>query len=235
MSQTFTANFLQVVFQPIYPAEDLMNVKYLNKRYLKNGGSAMNGSRSSFTCVIVLLLVVALAASARSDPHGFLVAWGDTSYGLCDIPSADSTFVAVAAGSRHALAIREGGVVVGWGYDGMGQCTPTGLNEHFAVVDGGECHSVGTRDAASLYWLECWGCNGLGQAFHSGMGFVDVRAGWHHSVGLLSGGTVVAWGDNALNQLAIPSPNTDFVAVAAGAFHSVALKADGSVVCWGHN
>ena len=64
---------------------------------------------------------------------------------------------------------------------------------------------------------------------------VSVAAGWSHSLGLKTDGSIVAWGYNNYGQCNIPSPNTGFTAVAAGYIHSLGLKEDGSIVAWGYD
>jgi hypothetical protein len=59
-----------------------------------------------------------------------------------------------------------------------------------------------------------------------------VAAGWYHTVGLKSDGTVVAVGDNSYGQCDVDSW-TDIVQVAAGEYHTVGLKSDGTVVAVG--
>jgi len=61
-----------------------------------------------------------------------------------------------------------------------------------------------------------------------------VAAGYAHTVGLKSDGTVVAVGRNAYGQLNVNSW-TDIIQVAAGAEHTVGLKSDGTVVGIGWN
>jgi hypothetical protein len=70
---------------------------------------------------------------------------------------------------------------------------------------------------------------------------VQVAAGWYHTVGLKSDGTVVAVGDNPRDPvLSKGGPCdvgnwTDIVQVAAGAGTTVGLKRDGTVVATGSN
>jgi hypothetical protein len=61
-----------------------------------------------------------------------------------------------------------------------------------------------------------------------------VAAGWCHTVGLKSDGTVVAVGDTSWGQCNV-SGWTDIVQVSAGDLHTVGLKSDGTVVAVGQN
>ena len=63
---------------------------------------------------------------------------------------------------------------------------------------------------------------------------VAVSAGYEHTVGLKSDGTVVAMGLNGNGQCDV-SDWRDIVAVAAGIWHTVGLKSDGTVVATGSN
>ncbi len=61
-----------------------------------------------------------------------------------------------------------------------------------------------------------------------------VAAGWYHTVGLKSDGTVVAVGRNDYGQCNVGGW-TDITQVAAGSIHTVGLKGDGTVVSVGCN
>jgi alpha-tubulin suppressor-like RCC1 family protein len=81
----------------------------------------------------------------------------------------------------------------------------------------------------------------------SGLRFVSaVAAGGRHSLALLAGGTVVAWGSNEAGQLGDGGTTTSNVpvavsglsgvkAIAAGGEHSLALLTNGTVMGWGGN
>jgi len=56
-----------------------------------------------------------------------------------------------------------------------------------------------------------------------------VAAGWYHTVGLKSDGTVVAVGDETFGRCNVDGW-TDIVQVAAGGYHTVGVKSDGTVV-----
>jgi len=61
---------------------------------------------------------------------------------------------------------------------------------------------------------------------------IQISAGYDHTVGLKSDGTVVAVGDNVYGQCNVSSW-TNIVQVSAGGDHTVGLKQDGSVVAVG--
>jgi alpha-tubulin suppressor-like RCC1 family protein len=78
-------------------------------------------------------------------------------------------------------------------------------------------------------------------------GVSAVAAGGHHSLALLSNGTVTAWGDDGAGQLgnglsetlsAVPvavAGLSGVSAIAAGGEHSLALLSNGTVMAWGAN
>jgi hypothetical protein len=62
----------------------------------------------------------------------------------------------------------------------------------------------------------------------------QVAAGWRHTVGLKSDGTVVAVGNNFYSQINVGSWN-GITQIAAARRHTVGLKSDGTVVAVGDN
>jgi Regulator of chromosome condensation (RCC1) repeat len=86
-----------------------------------------------------------------------------------------------------------------------------------------------------------WGSNSFGQcnvpALPVGLTYVEVAAGYGHTVARRSDGSVVAWGTNFDGQCNVPvlPVGLTYVEVAAGPYHTVARRSDGSVVAWGYN
>ncbi|MCD0478765.1 T9SS type A sorting domain-containing protein [Chryseobacterium sp. LC2016-29] len=74
----------------------------------------------------------------------------------------------------------------------------------------------------------------------------SVSAGYMHSIGLKTDGTLWAWGDNSLGQLGdgtgigkttpiqIGTAN-NWLKIATGAYYTVAIKTDGTLWAWGQN
>jgi alpha-tubulin suppressor-like RCC1 family protein len=169
---------------------------------------------------------------------GRLFAWGDNSAGQLGtgtlggssrlpkqvtMPDA-AAVVAIAAGTRHALAVTALGHVYGWGQNNHGEtgtgtvstavATPTLVPMPAGVtpvaVAGGEGYSLALTSAGSVL---AWGLNGHGQL---GNGTTDK--------------TLIA-----LTPVFVTLPaDTTVTAIGAGD-HSVALTATGQVLCWGDN
>jgi alpha-tubulin suppressor-like RCC1 family protein len=64
---------------------------------------------------------------------------------------------------------------------------------------------------------------------------VQVAAGGHHTLALLSDSTVIGWGENGAGQTTEPTGLKNVVAISAGYAHSAALLKDGTIVEWGDN
>ena len=81
--------------------------------------------------------------------------------------------VAIAAGDRHALAIRSDGTVWGWGSNQYGQLGPAGLGDEVETPI-----QVPEIDQA-----------------------VSIATGWSHTLVIRADGTVWGWGDNEFGML----------------------------------
>ena len=124
-----------------------------------------------------------------------------------------------------ASARAEGGRVEGWGTDEFGQIGNSG------TAPAEVCKCIEAPVAV----------DGLSEV-------TQVAAGEAHTLALLAGGTVMAWGGNASGELGdgtneprlAPVPVSvpllsGVVAVAAGSNHSLALLSNGTVMAWGDN
>jgi hypothetical protein len=165
---------------------------------------------------------LSLSLGLKSD--GSVVAWGDA----VALPSPNSGFVAISAGTYRFLGLKDDGSIVVWG--GAVPLPVPPPNADFVAVAAGFLHNLGLKEDGSVV---AWGGNPYGQCDvpEPNTGFVAIAAGEFHSLGLKEDGSIVGWGD--IHSL--PSPNTGFVGVAAGCNHSLGLKADGSIVAWGLN
>jgi len=168
----------------------------------------------------------------RAD--GSLWAWGSNQYGELGNPTNNGTstptptptqvagtYIQLAAGASHSLALRADGSLWAWGlnYDGqLGSTTNTGtLN----------ANPTPTQVAGT---------------------YTQVAAGGSHSLGLRADGSLWAWGANFFGQLGNPTNSNTYTAtptptqvtgtytqVTAGSNHSLGLRADGSLWAWGLN
>ncbi len=177
---------------------------------------------------------------------------------------------AISAGANHSLALLANGTVMAWGENEDGQLgngtvksstvpVPVkGLTGVAAVSAGGESSFALLGKGT----VEAWGSNEQGQLGSStgeevlsdlplpvtGLsGVASIVAGSTHALALLSGGTVMAWGEDTFGQLGngafAPSHETPVAvsglsgvtAISAGRQDSVALLNQGSVMSWGIN
>jgi alpha-tubulin suppressor-like RCC1 family protein len=158
-----------------------------------------------------------VAGNYTVKAQAFLTGWTSS-----DVTSATYaltgpfTSYAVAAGTWHAIGLKNDGTVWSWGGNGSG-----------VLGDA----SGGRSTPAAV--------NGL-------TGVIAISAGWSHNLVLRSDGTVWAWGSNATGQLGDNTTTSrssvaqvarlsSVTAIAAGGYFSVALKSDGTVWTWGWN
>ena len=64
--------------------------------------------------------------------------------------------------------------------------------------------------------------------------YTQVAAGWRHTCGVKTDGTVACWGDDRYGK-STPPVDIFFTQVAAGEDHTCGVKTDGTVACWGYN
>ncbi len=195
-----------------------------------------------------LAKVIAIAAGREYSlallANGTVRAWGGMLPGNNSDPDDDGEFnpptsirrpgtnpvVAIAGGTRHALALRANGSVVGWGdaSESAAMAPPPGVGPLIAI-SAGSGFSVGLRPNGTVV---AWGDNRYHQLeVPPGLRHVVALAcGSYHTVALRAGGTVVAWGNNSAGQTTVPSAASNVVAIAAGGFHSEVLQATGPLL-----
>lgn len=141
------------------------------------------------------------------------------------VPVGAPMVTAVAAGSRHSLALRSDGSVLAFGSNDVGQL--------------GVSDNVGTPTP-----------NPAPTVVPGLQGIIAIAAGADDSLALRSDGTVWAFGLNEFGQLGSAANNgtkapnsvptmvaglSDVVAIAAGLSHTLALRSDGTVWAFGFN
>lgn len=177
--------------------------------------------------------------TTRSQPFFVIVApqrtqiraWGDNYYGQLNIPPDLTDAVAIAAGSRRALAVRRDGTVVSWGRDPSTEWikAPADLTDvvDLAADDYDEVIALKSDGTIVVFNSPAPPPAGLSN-------IVQVACSGDHFAALKSDGTVVAWGNNSRGQTQVPAGLTGVVSIAAGSGRTFALKGDGTVVGWGY-
>jgi hypothetical protein len=174
----------------------------------------------------IALLAVALPGS--------VVAWGDNTYGQCNVPWGLTNVASIAPGFYHSLALRMDGAVVGWGQNDLGQTNPpVGLSNVTAIAAGWGTSFALKGDGT----LEEWGWEdyGLRATAEALTNIISVSALWDCGMALKSDHTVFVWGKSTHGETNVPAGLTDVVAVSGGGYFCMALKRDGTVVSWGSN
>jgi len=162
-----------------------------------------------------------------------VVAWGDNSYGQCDVPTGLTNAIQVAGGFDFSLALKADSTVVAWG-NNMGGATnvPSNLTNVISIAAGGEFALALLQNGTVVGW----GTNNDGQtSVPAGLTNVAaVAAGDACSFALRNDGTIVAWGYNGYGQTNVPAigPTTQ---VAAGVVQGVALLTNSTVAVWANN
>lgn len=176
---------------------------------------------------------------------------------------------AVSTGIGFFLALLKTGQVEAWGENDVGQLGDgTTTNSATPVLVKGLAHvtKISAGGFSSLALLAdgtvmAWGSDRFGQLGDGNFGTIStvpvpvknlsgvtaLSAGFNHNLAVLGDGAVMAWGDNADDELgfstsegfsdvpaAVPGLSA-VAAVSAGQDHSLALLKDGTVRSWGSN
>lgn len=150
--------------------------------------------------------------------------------------------VQIVTGQQYVVGLKADGTVVGAGHKDDGQldfskweniiCIAAGWRHTVGLDKDGNIHVAGYRAKKYMDKIEenkeDW-TNII--AIAAGGGY-DEASGNGHIVGLRDDGTVVAVGDNTMNQCDVEKWDK-IVAIAAGDWHTIGLREDGSVVATG--
>ncbi len=202
-----------------------------------------------------------------TKPYSITAVTGATSY-LWTVPTGWSISAGQGTTSISVLtgSVGQNGQVCVSAINACGSSTASCLDvvvetHSWVMVSAGAYHTLGLGLDGKLF---SWGLNNSGQLgigsilYQSSFpkqvttpsnsaGWSNVSAGYNHSLGVKSDGTLWAWGDNSQGQLGINSTtnktspvqvisgSNTWKKVFAGAYSSFGIKADGSLWAWGNN
>lgn len=145
------------------------------------------------------------------------------------LPPHLTNIIAFAAGTHHALALREDGSVLAWGSaiaSSLGVTNvPASVTNVMAVSAGADFSLALGRDGT----ITGWGSGGAATVPAGLYGVVALAAAPHRAVALKFDGTLVEWGAPAT----LPPGISDVAAVAANSTHTMVAKLDGTVEIFG--
>ena len=196
---------------------------------------------------------------------------GTGNYNAAGAPTQIGTasWLSIATGLHHIVGIQNNGTLWAWGLDsngqlGNGSAVNTVINAPqqidagtWIAVAAGNSHSLAIRSDLTLW---SWGNNNSGELglgvstpyiyvptqVGTGSNWVQVSAGFQHTLGLKSDGSLWSWGSNANGQLGLGNTgfqnlpmrvgaDNNWVKIAAGTLSSFAMKSDNSIWAWGLN
>ena len=182
-----------------------------------------------------LLIAAVACATVLQTTNGAppnVAAWGQNSYGQCNVPADLTNTVMLAADGYFCAAVRSDGTVTAWGDNSSGQRNVPAAATNIVGLGCGGGHVLALRRDGKVL---AWGDNSSGQCnVPAGLtNAMAVSADGNLSLGLRVDGVVFAWGDNAFGHLNVPADLTNAIGIAAGYVMGAALKADRTVVTWG--
>lgn len=181
--------------------------------------------------------VMPIAAGGRQsygiNENGSIVQFDSSSDACC--PPEEGSYIQVAAGVRHGLAIDRSGNVATWGeYQAGQQSVPWGLNNAIQVIAGHSYSAALTFDGRVYEWgSHVSQNNSLITKPDDVTNVVALAGGLTHVLALQDDGTVIGWGDNNFDKATPPDGLRDIKAIAAGAYCSAALSNTGAITYWG--
>ncbi len=184
------------------------------------------------SCLLMVVLLSILAGTAGAVTTGSIVAWGDNTYGQCNVP-AGNDFIAIDSGFNHNIALRADGTIVAWGDNTYGQCEVPYQTGYVAMAAGGN-HNIALELGQQTNPVTCWGDNSYGQCDTPAADeYTNLGAGGRFSLAATVNGKVTGWGDNTSGQCGVPSPN-NYDLITGGLRHTLATTY-GQLAAWGDN
>lgn len=204
-----------------------------------------------------------------------LYSWGANSFGQCGlgntssaittvtaIPNDNNSYMDIAVGENHSLAVRNNGMMVACGRNDVGQLGIGNNNSQttFVTVSGnidkvacGQSHSAAITTNGILY---TWGNNANGQlgladntartspTAVSGTAWTQVVCGQNFTAALNASNELYTWGSNAQGQLGINSNvdsnipvkvgNIAWENISAGNLHMLGVSTENKLYSWGN-
>ena len=169
---------------------------------------------------------------------GTVEAWGDNTYGLCNVPEGLSGVedIAMNTYSHCCLALKEDGTVTAWGDNTYGLCdVPSGLYGVKDIFAASFCFLALKQDGTVAVWGNSpYGLNNLPKGL-SKVTELAIDPQGMFALALKGDGTVAAWGDNDHGECNVPSDLKNVACIKAKIWNAIAVREDGSVVIWGDN
>jgi alpha-tubulin suppressor-like RCC1 family protein len=139
-------------------------------------------------------------------------------------PEPLANIVAIAAGTHHALALREDRRVIQSRGTPLAPIPPPANLEDVSAIAAGYSHSLALKRNGTVV---AWGNNDAGQgAVPEGLSDVEaIAAGARHSLALKRNGAIAAWGMHLKSLISPPPYLTNVLAIAGGGVYSMAVQA----------
>jgi hypothetical protein len=152
-------------------------------------------------------------------------------------PPPGRSYTKIATGDRHALILRDDGILIGLGDNTWGQCNIPILPAGVTFVDiATNLHSLGLLSNGEIL---AWGQNVYFQCnvppLPQGTRYTQVGTTATGSMALRSDGKLIYWGDpfNFNGSLPEAPPNHHFTDVTVGSGHALGLDSSGTLQHWG--
>jgi alpha-tubulin suppressor-like RCC1 family protein len=196
---------------------------------LNNFGEATVPPSLNFDTARTMPIALGGASGFGVDEKGDLVSFSGKS-GV-----SGGSYVSVAAGPRHVLAVTASGTVEAFGDYFAGQtAVPFDLNGVVQVVAGYSYSAALRHDGRVVEWGSHTAPSGEFISKPSDLPRLKhLAGGFSHILGITLTGDVVAWGSNQFEKATPPDGLDNVIDVAANYTCSAALRDNGDVVYWG--